>query len=125
MIPDAHEILPRLWVGPASSCDAAPNGTRCVCVLEGPHSPRCLHMPILGSDGKADPVLLGKVALTIDTLWQPNRPTLLVHCGAGVERSPLAVAWWLVYRFSYTFDEAYAWIKRQRPVAEDRRSWIR
>ena len=84
-------------------------------------------MPILGPDGKADPYLLDEVSRTIDETWPALRMSrnVLVHCGAGVERSPLAVAWWMHFRFNYNFDEAYEWIKRQRPVVEDRRSWIR
>ncbi len=50
---------------------------------------------------------------------------LLVHCGAGLERSPFAVAAWLVMRRGKTWDEAYAIIMEARPMAQDRRHWAR
>ncbi len=50
--------------------------------------------------------------------------SVVVHCGAGVERSPLAVAWWLHRRRGLNLDQAYAQIQAARPEAQDRRTWI-
>jgi protein-tyrosine phosphatase len=124
IIPDANEVLPRIWIGPVSSCAQAPEGVVCFNVLETPHSECCRHCRILGDDGKARIELLDHVAQQIDVAWNTDTRHLLVHCGAGVERSPLTVAWWMTKRLHLTFDEAYAWLKRQRPQIEDRRSWI-
>jgi protein-tyrosine phosphatase len=50
---------------------------------------------------------------------------LLVHCWAGVERSPLTVAYWLVKsRHKANLDEAYKYLKSIRPIVEDRRNWL-
>ncbi len=49
---------------------------------------------------------------------------VLVHCEEGCERAPLVVAWFLKARRGMTLDEAYALIKRRRPIVKDRRSWL-
>ena len=48
---------------------------------------------------------------------------LLVHCMAGVERSPLTIVWYLMFT-GLTMDQAYAFVKRKRPEVEDRRFWL-
>jgi len=48
---------------------------------------------------------------------------LLVHCMAGVERSPLTIVWYLTST-GLSLDEAYALVQRQRPQVEDRRAWL-
>ena len=42
----------------------------------------------------------------------------------GMERSVLAVAWWLHSYKNMSLDEAYELIRQKRPVALDRREWI-
>ena len=49
---------------------------------------------------------------------------VLVHCEEGCERAPLVVAWFLKTRRGLTLDEAYALLKRRRPIVEDRRRWL-
>jgi dual specificity MAP kinase phosphatase len=49
---------------------------------------------------------------------------VLVHCEEGCERAPLTVAWFLHRRRAMTLDEAYALMKRRRPIIEDRRRWL-
>ena len=49
---------------------------------------------------------------------------VLVHCEEGCERAPLTVAWFLHRRRAMSLDEAYALMKRQRPIIEDRRRWL-
>jgi len=57
------------------------------------------------------------------------RGRVLVHCAAGVERSPLAVSWYLLhYRSEFKFnslEEAFALVKSKRPNVENRLDWIR
>ena len=62
----------------------------------------------------------------IITLFQRQRRRLLVHCGAGIERSPLTVAFWMVHSMYLTrdFDEAYAFLQSKRPIVMDRRAWL-
>jgi len=124
LLPDANEILPRLWIGTPASCDAARGqGFICVCVLEQPHHPDCLHFRILNDGGKAEIARVRLAGQLIDWNWN-NQRGILIHCGGGIERSPLVVAMWMSQRFFMTLDEAYDWIKQRRPQAEDRRHWL-
>jgi protein-tyrosine phosphatase len=50
---------------------------------------------------------------------------VLVHCGAGSERAPLTVAWFLNRRRAMSLDAAYDLLKRKRPIVQDRRFWLR
>lgn len=57
---------------------------------------------------------------------RPNTK-ILIHCGAGVERSPLAVAYVIfrAYRGDFRwFTEAYEMVKRKHPDTRDRSNWI-
>jgi protein-tyrosine phosphatase len=121
---DANEVLPRLWIGTTASCDAArPLGVFCLCVLESPHG-LCTHQRILGDDGRAGLAELTQACRLIEQEWRSNRRGVLVHCGAGVERSPLTVAIWMIGHFCISLDDAYAWLKKHRPQIEDRRAWL-
>jgi len=123
----AHEVLPGLWIGDAGACVLAVPNWNCISVLESPCMVKhCEHHRILGIGACAELPFLSAAADAIDRLWSQRLYTpLLVHCGAGVERSPLTVAWWMGRRFQIDMDRAYAWLKAHRPVVEDRRSWIR
>ena len=46
-----------------------------------------------------------------------------VHCSMGMERSVLAVAYYLNGENNMSLDEAYAHIIQRRPIALDRRDW--
>jgi hypothetical protein len=44
---------------------------------------------------------------------------------AGIERSPLTVAWYMCRRRVVAdLDQAYAWLIKKRPVVQDRRMWL-
>lgn len=49
---------------------------------------------------------------------------IVIHCTAGIERSPLVVAYFLHKYKNVTLDEAYETIRKVRPEILDRRSWI-
>ena len=53
-----------------------------------------------------------------------NGRKVVVHCHMGMERSVLAVAWWLHSYKNMSLDEAYGLISQKRPIALDRREWI-
>jgi len=108
-----------------------------ICVLEDPH---CLHrkendgrdwihIPIMrdieltGEDlydemdvgDHADPEALDKISGIIEEaiLLKQN---VLVHCAAGMERSPLTVAWYLRNKKHISLDKAYDIITPKRHV---------
>lgn len=128
MYPEASEVLPRLWIGTCASCDAMrEQGFACINVLEGQHAlpPLCLHNRILGDDGKVVPERFLQAFRYIDWFWaSASYRGVLVHCGAGAERSPLTVAVWMTQRFALSLDQAYAWLIARREAVQDRRSWL-
>ena len=50
---------------------------------------------------------------------------VVVHCAMGIERSVLSVVWYLHKYHSMTINEAYDTVGNARPIAADRRCWIR
>ena len=98
-----------------------------LCVLESPHcrgyADRTMHIPVL-IEGLARRAELDKAAEYI-TLTLQSGQDLLVHCGAGVERSPLTVAWWFVKVGAFpTLDAAYGALATVRHVVQDRQGWL-
>lgn len=49
---------------------------------------------------------------------------VLVHCMAGIERSPLAVVYYLHYFKNMTWDDAYDFVKSKRPQVQNRLQWL-
>ena len=80
---------------------------------------QAIHMPIL-ADGIAS---MDETAALIDELLAGGN-RVLVHCEEGCERAPLVVAYYLKLRRAMTLDEAYALLKRRRPIVQDRRRWL-
>jgi hypothetical protein len=129
---NAHEVLPNLWVGDATAAPLAlPAGMAVLCVLENPSVTGANHIPILlppsGQMWTGQPIAY-RARLEQASLWisaqQASGKAMLVHCGAGVERSPLTVAWFMRKTYGVTLDRAYAWLQRIRPVIGDRQGWI-
>jgi hypothetical protein len=126
----AHEIEPGLWVGDANSAEIAiRDGFDVLNVLENPSTLPEDHIPILVpkvSDATFDGVRAYRSRLDDVAAWIENRRRrhVLVHCAAGIERSPLAVTWWITKTTPCTFVEAFWWVHAHRPVAENRFHWI-
>jgi hypothetical protein len=118
------EIAPRVFVGGWKDA-AAFAGTR-FCVLdELPEGmPPATHVPIY--DGAADaPILsnLDRLAKAIGVA-RGKGESVLVFCGHGVRRSPLAGAWYLHRSEKVTLDEAYHRIQAVRPKVERASDWV-
>lgn len=64
------------------------------------------------------------LAATVMDRFVSRLTPLLVHCRYGLERSPLAVAWFLRHRLGWSWDEAYGLLRRKRPEIQDRRDWL-
>lgn len=134
---DMSEIIPNLWVGAMQTCIHARNqGINTLCVYDEPCPNRgvirCVHRRILpdltkagfvGLEHEVEPDLLTAAVNELDSLY--DRGPLLVHCGAGIERSPLVVAVWMTVKFNISLDHAYHWIKNHRPTVEYRGTWLK
>ena len=114
------EIIPSLFVGDLQDAQKF-DGTIISVLPDVPQSepPHAIHMPFL-ADGVAS---LDRTAALIDQELARGR-RVLVHCEEGCERAPLVVAWFLKTKRGKTLDEAYALLKSQRPIIEDRRRWL-
>lgn len=110
-----------------------------LCVHENPeyattHQGATYHMPYLTkppnspldrTGALASWGMLDKIAEFIETALLRGHK-LIVHCKGGVERSPLAIAHYLVnYSDSYdNYTDAYAFLKSIRPVVSKRTFWL-
>ena len=97
-----------------------------LCVLEEPHCEqfgRSRHIHIMRANF-ASRIRLNEAADYIDEEMAKGAK-LLVHCGAGMERSPLTVAWWLCRSgVTKTFPEAYKLMAQERPIVQNREFWV-
>lgn len=123
------EIVPNVWLGNADDAMRLWRrpGWTIIDVREMDTEldpPSVIKIPLLRSrtHGNAGRKALGLIADAIDAGLKRG-DQVLVHCWVGKERSPLAVAAWLVTSRGLTLDAAYAWIMEVRPVA-DCRSWL-
>lgn len=55
--------------------------------------------------------------------WKKKIKTL-VHCMAGIERSPLAIVYWLQKEHDFTYDGAYDYVQKIRPEVQNRLIWL-
>jgi protein-tyrosine phosphatase len=129
----ANLVVSNLWVGDMQDAQVF-KGER-LCVLEGPatyaapseqdHHIQILVnvtnwiMPFWASRAQLDKT---KELITARLVAGAN---LLVHCAAGIERSPLTCAWWLWNTGRHSsLAAAYAHLKAVRPQVEDRTLWL-
>lgn len=126
----AQEVVPNLFVGDYP--DALRFEGETLCVLEGAREahPHATHwLPVLqgepGKDFYASPARLDEISVLITERLQAG-VRLLVHCGAGIERAPLVVAWWLVRTGRHVdLATAYQHLMGVRPQVQSRQAWVR
>lgn len=70
---------------------------------------------------------LVEVAERIERISRSGTRPTLVHCRQGIERSPLAVAFWMwwCHGGDRDFEAAYDFVLSRRPIAQRRSHWIR
>ena len=121
-----NEIIPGLWIGDLQDAAREVNAKKMTVfsVIEGPSFSN-YQFVILGT-GKVRVVskdVLTHAAIILDGLLQKG--PVLVHCGAGIERSPLMVTWYLLWKGLYPdLDSAFKFVQSKRPQAQDRTWWI-
>jgi hypothetical protein len=84
----------------------------------------CIPIDHRAEDVERQRVTVGLVSDTIQRELRHTGRKVVVHCHMGMERSVLAVAWWLHNHNNMSLDEAYGLISQKRPIALDRREWI-
>jgi protein-tyrosine phosphatase len=101
-------------------------GTR-FCVLdEAPEEmPPATHVPIYdGATDSALPSNLDRLAREIGAARATGQP-VLIFCGHGIRRSPLAAAWYLHRSERLPLSVAFERVRAVRPKAEPPSSWMR
>ena len=118
------EIAPGVFVGGARDATGF-DGFR-ICVrdeLEG-SAPAEMRCPVLLPDGSgADRSHLERIALETARQRSAGRP-VLIYCGQGSRRGPLAGAWYLRAAFGLSLHEAFRKIRSVRPQAEHPQEWL-
>lgn len=117
-----------LWVG--DWYDAQKFDGEKICVLENVSQHECASdthlIPIFenGIHGRVNMDQIDKAA-TLMTGRLDAGVKLLVHCAAGIERSPLTCAYWLRKMGVHsTLAAAYTHLKIIRSIVEDRTVWL-
>jgi len=119
------QILENLYLGSLEDALNAPPDFVIVCVLEyqpANEPPGAYRFPFL-EGGVANVRVLDEFADFVDKLLSEGKK-VLVHCGMGVERSPLAVVWYLHKKKGMSVAEAYRYVMNRRSVVADRSSWL-
>ncbi len=119
----ASEIAPGIYVG--GFRDASGFAGRRICVRdEGDEVPAgTTHVPVY--DGEADRPLranLDRVAELVEEARAAGEPVLL-FCGHGVRRGPLAGAWYLHRHEGIPLEAAFDRIREARPQIQRLREW--
>jgi protein-tyrosine phosphatase len=118
------EILPGLYLGDANDALKA-EGMVIICVLEvkPPTEPQgAIFFPFL-ENGIANMNILRDFASTVDRLLTDGKK-VLVHCGGGIERSPLAVAFYISWKRGIPIEEAYQIVEQKHPQTQRRLQWL-
>lgn len=120
----ASEIAPGVFVGGWKDADRFEGVRFCVLDEAPPDMPRAVHVPIYDENSdRALPKNLDELARAMKEARSKGQP-VLVFCGHGIRRSPLAGAWYLHRSDGLTLDEAYERVRSVRPRIETADEWL-
>lgn len=125
-----NEIIKNLYLGDLEDAKIfrrnKPDGV-IICVLENrPQDEpfKAYHIPIITESDHVHTEQLDHIAFFLETLLTKNCE-ILCHCMAGMERSPLVVAYFIAYSKGIPLEEAYKIVKKGRPQTMDRTVWLK
>jgi atypical dual specificity phosphatase len=126
---NAHEIIPRLWIGNLHASQSTEfirsNNINTVfnCTKTLPYHPDIpnkYRVPVDDNLQEAEirnmELWSSEIALKLIREYQ-NNSTILVHCHAGMQRSCASVAFFLIAYKKMKAEEAIQFIKSKRPIA--------
>ncbi|MDG6913575.1 MAG: dual specificity protein phosphatase family protein [Nitrososphaerota archaeon] len=127
----ATEILPNLFLGDLADARGWQGFAITVLEYRPPELPtNVIHIPIVdanGTPGSDDAhvlfVQLEALVMVVDAAMARGEK-VLVSCGQGMERSPLAVVWYLFRRKGMSVEEAYRLVKERRPQVIEHLEWL-
>src|SRR5665647_14911 len=111
--PHAQPILPNLWLGDINGGNIARSiSTFNVLNVREDYITQLGGIKVSNGDGTLLPAGLDKAASWISEHWNPNgNRHILVHCMAGMDRSPMCIVWFLQRQYNLSIDDAYMWVK--------------
>jgi hypothetical protein len=118
------EIAPGVFVGGWNDALAFKGARFCVLDEAPEDMPPATHVPIYREESdRAIPQNLDHVVRSMQAAHAKGEP-VLVFCGHGVRRSPLAGAWYLHRSQGISLDDAFERVRAVRPKVEHAREWI-
>ncbi|MDG6912398.1 MAG: dual specificity protein phosphatase family protein [Nitrososphaerota archaeon] len=127
----ATEILPNLFLGDLADARRWQGFAITVLEYRPPELPtNVVHIPIVdtnSSPGSDDVKVLFvqlEALLTVVDAAMTRGEKVLVSCGQGMERSPLAVVWYLFRRRGMSVEEAYRLVREKRPQVIEHLDWL-
>jgi protein-tyrosine phosphatase len=118
------EIAPGVFVGGWNDAVRFDGARFCVLDEAPKEMPAATHIPIYdGAAERAIPQNLDRLAEAVLAARAKGEP-VLVFCGHGVRRAPLAGAWYLRRAEGLSLDEAYDRVRASRPKIEHARDWV-
>ncbi len=127
----ATEILPNLFLGDLADAKRWQGFTITVLEYRPPELPtNVVHIPIVDTNGTtgSDDVHVLFVQLealvTVVDAAMARGEKVLISCGQGMERSPLAVVWYLFRWKGMSVEEAYRLIREKRPQVIEHLEWL-
>ncbi len=118
------EVAEGVFIGGLPDAPAFEGDRICVLDERPERGPVATFLPIYDpAQGRADRRNLDRVIEAVERSRARGRP-VLIFCGHGVRRSPLAAAWLLHETEHISLEAAYERIRAVRPQVEDAREWV-
>lgn len=122
---NASEVRPGFFVGGWEDAERFDGTKFCVLDEAPPDMPPATHVAIYdGSKRQPIPANLDRLATLIGTARAKQEP-VLVFCGHGVRRAPLAGAWYLHRSEGISLDDSFARVRAVRPDIEHVKKWAK
>jgi len=122
--PSPQEIVPGVFLGGWNDALRFTGARFCVLDEAPEDMPPATHVRIY--DEAADAPIVPNLNRLASEMANARRAheRVLVFCGHGVRRSPLAAAWYLHRNEKLSLDQAYERIRSLRPKVETPKEWI-
>lgn len=126
---NAHEIIPRLWLGNAKAAldenFLKDKGIEAVfnCSKDIPFHPLIKRRYRVPVDDNLQPDEIRNLELwSYEIVYKLNQEykeghSILVHCAAGMQRSPAVIAFFLIAMGGMNHEQAMGYIQSKRPIA--------
>ena len=130
------EVAPNLFVAGIGACNSFDGVAFNVTEGAPCENSHCSQITILSREllaptiARRDPTIarrdrLDELADLVIPILRNGTEKVLIHCWAGMERSPLSCAWILKRMRKIELRRAWKIVKKKRTVAQDRRYWLR